>query len=309
MKAVFGLPTQLLKINAIDLECYLLENATRVIGKNKLEKSLGLDSKNENSLLEFVTIISKYTSVSDNIIAVLQTPISFEVKLEDGSEKVVSGYPSSLLIPLCTSIVKAKNGGFLSVNQLKTAKTAEKILKPLETKLVNYLIDEVTGFTFFKENAKEQFKNYFLKIKNDAAFEWMVTFTDVFYEDLFLFMTSNWHDLRYNPSRMADFIYSLIYLRIDDKILDELRNTKPKRSYVSKNGGFLNREHSKLQVFNQTIQAFLQEASFERSEFMQLLIKNYPKNTLRENLIFVENEAESLTFFNEKLKKGLLIQK
>ncbi len=309
MKALYGSPSQLLKINSVDLECYILDDYTRIIGTNKLEKAFGLDSKSNNSLFNFILNISRYSNVSDEIISVLQTPILFDVLLDDDTEKTISGYNSSLLFPICNCIVKANSAGFLSVTQLKTAKTADKILKGLETKLLSNWIDQVTGFTFFKENAKAQFRNYLLKIKNDAAFEWVVTFTDVFYEDLFVFIESSWRDLSYNPSKMADFLYSLIFLRINDKILDDLRTTKPKRSYVNKNGVLLNREHPSLQQYNQNINSFLIESDFERSEFMQLLIKNYPKNTLRENIVFFEFESENLTLFNEKLKIGLTITK
>jgi P63C domain len=309
MKVIYGSPSQLLKINSVDLECYILNDNSRILGKNKLEKALGLDSKSENSLFDFISNIARFSSVSEEIMLVLQTPISFQIFLEDETEKTLLGFNSSVLIALCNCIVKAKIAGFLAVNQLKTAKVAEKVLKGLENKLLHNLIDEASGFTFFKENAKEQFKNYFLKINNDHAFEWVVTFTDSFYEDLFVFMESSWEDLRYNPSKMADFMYSLIFLRIDDKILDDLRTTKPKRSYVNKNGILLNREHPKLQQYNQSLQSFLVESQFERSEFMQLLIKNYPKNTLRENLVFQEFENENLTLFNEKLKIGLMVKK
>jgi P63C domain len=309
MKVIYGSPSQVLKINSVDLECYILEDTSYVLGKNKLEKALGLDSKSENSLLDLISSIAMYSSVSNETMLVLQTPISFKILFDDTTEKNLLGFNASVLIAVCNCITKAKTAGFLSVNQLKTAKVADKILKGLENKLLHNLIDEATGFTFFKENAKEQFKNYFLKIKNDAAFEWVVTFTDSFYEDLFVFMESSWHDLRYNPSKMADFIYSLIFLRIDAKILEDLRTTKPKRSYVNKNGVLLNREQPKLQQYNQSLQSFLVESAFERSEFMQLLIKNYPKNTLRENLVFQEIETENLTLFNEKLKIGLMLKK
>jgi hypothetical protein len=308
MKVLHGSPSEVLKINSIDVECYIFEDMSRILGKTKLEKTFGLDTKTENSLFDFISNIARFSNVSDEIILVLQTPISFQILLEDATEKTLLGFNASVLIPVCNCIIKAKTAGFLSVNQLKTAKVAEKILKGLENKLLHNLIDEATGFTFFKENAKEQFKNYFLKIKNDNAFEWIVTFTDTFYEDMFSFMKSNWQDLQANPSKMADFIYSLIFLRIDDKILDELRSIKPKRSYVNKNGFLLNREHPKLQQYNQSLQLFLKESGFERSEFMQLLIKNYPKNTLRENLIFHETETENLTVFNEKLKIGLMVK-
>ncbi len=309
MRALFGSPTQLLKINSVELECYFLDNNLRVIGKKKLDKILGFDPKLENSLLDFLTFISKSSPVSDEIFDFIKNPISFLCVIEDETEKAILGYNAAVLLPLCNCIIKAKSAGYISLSQLKIAKIVEKILKGLELKYLINCIDEVTGFTFFKENSKVQLRDYFLKTKNDPAFEWVVTFTDVFYENTFLFIESNWQDMRSNPSKIADFIYIVLFLRIDEKILTDLRTQRPKRSYVNKNGILLNREHPKLQDYNQSLQALIKESGYVRSEFMQLLIKNYPKNTLRENLIFETIEAESLTLFNEKLKIGLTVKK
>lgn len=304
-KAIFGSLSQKLELQNFELDCYVLDDLTRVVGKLKFEKILGLDSKSKTGLYDFLLSLNKYIPVPDALLKKVSSPIFFKILSNDETVNAESGYPSGVMLEVCLILLKAKGEGYLAVNQLKIGKNSEKILKFLNNKNINCLIDTASGFNFFKEKTKENFKNYLLKQKDDPAFEWVTTFTDEFYEGIFVFTQTNWQEFRKNPIKLADFVYNTIFMRIDDKTLEVIRATKPKRSYVNKNGFLLNREYPKLQIFNQTLHSFFIESNYERSEFIQIVIKNYPKNTLRENITFVEEPVENLSLFNEKLQIGL----
>jgi hypothetical protein len=304
-KAIFGSISQKLELHNFELDCYILDDLTRVVGKSKFEKALGLDSKSKTGLYDFLLSLNKYIPIADALLNKVSNPICFKMLSNDETLIAETGYPSEVFLDVCLILLKAKNEGYLAVNQLKIGKNSEKILIFLNNKNINCLIDTASGFNFFKEKTKEKFKNSLLRQKEDTAFEWVITFTDEFYEGVFVFTQTNWQEFRKSPIKLADFIYNTIFMRIDDKILDQVRVLKPKRSYVNKNGFLLNREHPKLQIFNQTLQSFFIESNYERSEFMQIVIKNFPKNTLRENLTFIEEPLESLSLFNEKLQIGL----
>lgn len=305
----FGSYTTFIKIESIELTCFVLEDYTRIISKNSFEKIVGIDPKIETGLFNFFRILSQTIHIPELFLEKLQNPILFEVAFEAEQSKKMLGYESSFLVEMCQVLIAQKKMGNPPKNFSKFIKTAQKINQFFENKRINNLIDEATGFIFFKEKAKNNLSNYFLKINNDLAFEWVITFADTFYEGIFRFMNSSWFEMKQNPSKIADFLYSSIFLRIDDKILIDLKNSKPKRAYVNQNGILLNREHPKLQLYNQGLLDFLEISNFERSEFMQLIIKNYPKITSRENLVFEEIQPENLTVFNEKLKIGLSITK
>lgn len=303
--AVFGSINQKLVLCTYELDCYVLDDMTRVVAKTKFEKVLGMESKFKKGIIDFLLVLNNNILVSEKILQEVSNPISFLVLDDAQTPTVVLGYNSDLFIVICELIQKAKNEGLLTANQIKQAKISEKILKSLDKKNINSLIDSASGFTFFKETTKENFKNYLLKQKQDTCFEWVVTFSDDFYEEIFVFLNTSWQVFRKAPFILADFIYNSIFMRIDDKTLIEIRSSKPKRSYVNKNGVLLNREHPTIQIFNHILQSFLIESNYERSEFMQLLIKNYPKNTLRESITFNEIQTENLTLFNEKLQIGM----
>jgi hypothetical protein len=303
----FGLPTKKLKLGTIELETYVLDDYIRVVEKNKLEKALGKEGKSEQWLLDFFVSIKNYVVLSDEFVETLTYPIAFTHTNDDGKQKSYLGYNALFFIEIITTIAKAKNAGYLSLNQLKTGKVADKIIAYLENRFIKNLIDEATGFSFYKENAKEKFKDFFVKHKSETAFEWITTFTDAFYEDVFTFLDTSWVDLRNNPAKIAEFIHSTIFLRIDEKTLDVLRKTKPKRNYLNTFGIPINRENPKLKEFNSNIQSFFKEAIYNRTFFMELLIKTYPKNPERGAIIFtIEIQNQKLSSFDEKLKTGLL---
>ena len=303
----FGIPTKKLKLRTIELDVYVLDDYIRVVEKNKLEKALGKEGKSEQWLLDFFVSIKSYVVLSDEFVEALTYPIAFIHTNEEGKQKSYLGYNALFFIEIITTIAKAKKSGYLSLNQLKTGKVADKIITFLENRFIKNLIDEATGFSFYKENAKEKLKDFFLKHKSDTAFEWIKTFSDAFYEDVFTYLEMSWVELKNNPVKIADFIYSTIFLRIDNKTLEVLRKTKPKRSYLNTYGVPINRENPKLKEFNSTIQSFFKEAIYTRTFFMELLIKTYPKNPEREAIIFtIEFENQKLSSFDEKLKIGLV---
>ncbi len=305
LTAIFSSIDHKLLLQNFELDCHILEDLTRVVGKSKFEKILGYDYKSQTGLFHFLESLNKYIPVSEVLLQKINNPLTFLILDEDQKQISVIGYEPEIFLEICYLISAAKKEGFLSVTQLKGGTNIEKILKFLVNKNINCLIDTVSGFTFFKEKTKENFKNYLLKQREDAAFEWVITFTDEFYESVFVFTQTNWQLFRKMPIKLADFIYYSIFMRIDDKTLDQIRGLQPKRSYVNKNGFLLNREHPNLQAYIQTLQSYFTESNYERSEFMQILIKNYPKNTLRENIIFEEQPYESLSLFNAKLQIGL----
>ena len=204
------MPTKKLKLGTIELDTYVLDDYIHVIEKNKLEKALGKEGKSEQWLLDFFVSIKNYVVLSDEFVETLTYPIAFTCKRRRKTEKLFR-LQRTFFIEIITTIAKAKNAGYLSLNQLKTGKVADKIIAFLENRFIKNLIDEATGFSFYKENAKEKFKDFFLKHKSDPAFEWIKTFSDAFYEDLFTYLEMSWVDLKNNPVKMADFIYSTIF--------------------------------------------------------------------------------------------------
>ena len=152
-------------------EVFVLENNQRVISIKSIQKGLGYEGKNENWLFEFLKGINIYMPISTELIDAYKKPIkihnpNYNQKLYAIAE---SAFQGSLQL-----IVKAKDEGFLNINQIKFSKEAKLLLEDENSSNLRKLINNATGFTLFKENSLA--KMILSLQNNDLAFVWMKTF-------------------------------------------------------------------------------------------------------------------------------------
>lgn len=305
----FGSNQLPLKIDSVYLPCYLLDNNQRVFTKNGIQKALGYDGKSEDWLLDLLTSIDKFSPISDDCISKYQTPILI-ANTRNEEEFIIENYDCFLFITICKIIINAKNDGYLSVNQLRYAKNAETILETISSENIVQLIDEATGFVFFKEQSKEFLQQFLIEKLNDTAFLWVKTLPDAFFEILFYLNQLDWKDLKENPLILGKIIHEVVFSRQTDEIIQELRAKKPKRSYKRKHNNLQDNEHPALKEFVSNCLSLMKASGYQWNIFLQFLNKSYPKNTnyttkfplLKEEYNLVE---EPVSFFNSILLKGV----
>lgn len=306
---LYGSPSKKLKINSMELECYILDDNSRVISKKSLQKALGYDGKSADWLVGFLNGIGRFAYFPEELLFAIDNPIAFE-NYKDDISIVDKGYTLPIVDVICHFIINAKEDGYLNLGQLKIAKAAEKISNAGNTIALEHQIDEATGYTFFKENAKERFKDFFLNTDPNPVYEWAKTFSDHFFQGLFDYFSINWIQLKNNPQKPAQFVYDTVFKRIPDDVWANLQQTKPKRSYRKKNGGIQNAEHPQLKQYTDALLALLKASGNSEHIFMQLLNRTFPEQPDRVEIDFSEVKIAritpfSLTAFDEKLKKSL----
>lgn len=290
------------------LRCYILENMERVFTINSIQKALGYDGKSENWLTEFLTTINKFIPIYTELITRFNN-FSLAINLFETQKLPIKTIESKFLLEACIAILKAKNEGFLNVSQLKYSKAATAILENIGNSNINDLIDEATGFNLFKKNSVTQIIQYLQNQVQDSAYEWLSTVPDEFIESLMLMNESNWTDINKNRSILAKIINDIIYSRIDNNLLEEMRVLKPKRDYKRKNNLKQDTEHPKLKEYITAIQSLIKASVNNWNIFIQLINKAYPKQKNRTVINYPENKEnlyESESNFNEKLKMVLL---
>lgn len=305
----FGSEQLPLKIGSLSLPCYLLDNNQRVFTKTGIQKALGYDGKFEDWLLDLMTSIDKFSPIAEDIITKYQNPILISIN-RNGVESIIENCDCLLFIALCKIIINAKNDGFLNVNQLRFAKNAETILETVSNDNIIQLIDEATGFVFFKEQSKDYLQKFLVEIGNDTTLLWVKTFPDSFFEILFYLNQLDWKDLNDNPLVIGKIIYEVVFSRQTDETIQELRKNKPKRTYKRKNNNLQENEHPSLKEFISNCQSLLKASGYQWTIFMQFLNKSYPKNTnyiikfpiLKEE---IKPIVEPVSFFNSILIKGV----
>ena len=298
LEIAFGNEKRPLKINGLEISCFILSNNQHIVTKNAVQKLFGYEGKSENWLRDLLIHINKFTVVSESITQ-LENSVIF--KSEFSTKSV--GIDSILFIEICQSISMAKKEGFLSISQLKCAKAAEKILTALNTDNINLHIDEAAGFNFYKENAIECLSKFLTTAFNDNAFEWIKSFPENFVWKILQVNKLDWSDMRDDPQIPGKIFHEIIFTRISNELLQELRTIRPKRTYKRKNLLSQDNQHPKLKEYVAELQLMLTTTAENWNIFLQLLNRAYPKDTdFPKFPQLQENTNEDLSTFNKILK-------
>lgn len=305
--AAFGSESQKLKIGAFTFSCYLLENGRRLFLKNSVQKAFGYEGKSENWLFEFLMHINRLTPVEPVILEALSKDVAFYVKSGDGFQKK-TGMSPNLLIEACRAIVSANSDGFLYMSEVKFAKAAQDILDSIADSDIEKLIDYTTGYELYKQNHKDALSRFMVGSGNTYG-NWIKSFPDSFFQNIFAFKGWNWKKLVENPDMVAHYFNDLIFSRIEDALFDTLQASKPKMQYRKKNSPEQYLENPDLKAYIQTIAAFLRAADGNQAIFEQLLSKSFPvKRNLAVSSVkkdTVINTGVKFSAFTDSMAKAL----
>ena len=290
-----------LKLAGKSFDVFVLKNNLRVISIKSIQKALGYDGKNENWIFEFLKGINNYLPISTEILDAYQNPL----KIYNSQKQ--RAIVSNIFVETLHLIVKAKEEGFLNINQIKFSKEAQKILEDENASNIKKSINQSTGFTLFNENILDKI---ILNLQNnDLAFVWIKTFPNDFFELLMEMKNINWRNLNDNQIILGEIINEIVFSRIENPLLEELRDLKPKRTYKRKNSKYQDLEHPKLKQHLAILTSLIKVAGNNWNIFTQLLNKSFPeqKNQLSKKIKINESQKiKPLSPFDEKLLKSLL---
>ena len=311
IKTVFGTIERPLRIGNSIFECYILENKLRVISIESIQKSFGYDGQFKNWFLGLLNDINIYFPISTEILEAFKNPIKAEIQNKIGQNITVLSIDAKQIISVCKIIVKVKNEGLLSPNQVKIGKTAQLILDNTENSNINILIDEASGFNIYKIQVVEKCINSLKTKQTETPSDWIKTFPIPFLECLLEMNALEWTNIDQNPEMMGNIINEVVFSRIDDVHLEDLCQLKPKRAYRRKNGLKQELEHPELKKQIAAIESLAKAAGYQWNIFIQLLNKAYPKqkNRIKSLCPTFENKKNiPLSDFNAFLMKTLTIK-
>ena len=303
----FGSEKLPLRISKIELPCFILSNKQHVITKHGMQKALGYDGKSETWLIDFLKDIHKFNPLAAELLSSIEKPILFEIKRRDGLNYSIEGIDPIAFLEACKAISIAKKDGYLNISQLRFAKSVDTILSAANESNIHDLIDVATGFEFFKENAKEQLQRFLVQNTADTSFQWVKTFPDEFFEALFGMQETDWIGSNQKPQGIGKTIYEVVFSRIPNDLLEELRTSKPKRTYKRKGDKVQDTQHPKLKEYTISILSLLKASGYNWNIFQQLLNRAHPKNSSFSTkfLQFPEDPGKpnELSAFNQTLLK------
>lgn len=226
--AICGSADQPLCIGDIEIECYVLEDGTRVLTQASFLSSLGRhrrakSSRGRNADLPPVLQGKAIEPYISETIREKAKPITFAPPTGGRA----SGYNAELLPGVCEAYLKAREAGLLSKPQERTAAQAEIIMRGLATVGIIALVDEATGYQ--EVRARDALAKILEEFIDKELQVYVQTFPPDFYAEMFRLRGLNYPpESMQTPRYFGHLTNDVVYKRLAPGVLKELQKVTPK---------------------------------------------------------------------------------
>ena len=222
LTAIAGAADRPLVIGEVEIQCYVLEDETRVLSQRGLTEGIGLAPRAGSRLPRLMDSKSIKPFISNGLRLGLESPIVFKNPVGGG---VAFGYPATLLVDLCKAILKSRDAGALRTNQAHVAKRSDLLIQGLATVGIIALVDEATGYQEVRE--KRALATILERFIAREWQPWTKTFPLEFYEQIC--RLKDWPSVNAinRPSVIGKYTNDFVYERLAPGVLDELRRKNP----------------------------------------------------------------------------------
>ncbi|MEY1556893.1 P63C domain-containing protein [Yoonia sp. R2331] len=230
-EALYGSPDKPLNVGGKEIQCFVLEDETRVLSQATFLEALGRHRKanvrNEGGDDRLPAILqgkSINPFITQELIDQSQ-PVRFQM----ATGGIASGYRAEILPMICEVYLKARDAGVLPANQKHVAAQAEILMRALAHVGIIALVDEATGFQDVRaRNALNEILEQFIA---EELRKWAKTFPDEFYRQMFRLRDWEWkpQSVRKRPGVVGKYTNDLVYERLAPGVLNELRSKNPRQ--------------------------------------------------------------------------------
>lgn len=282
LRAKYGSDRTPLKFGELEIQCYVLDNGTRVLSGRGMQKALGSTSTSGAWLTKFVNngpLSPLFDTGTNSIKDRINNPIRFIRNNAGGSQLATNGYEATLLIDICSVIIDENRTG--NFNDLELVKCADIIIRSVAKVGIIALIDEATGYNKEKTRAKDELQKYLSSFLREEAARWVKTFPDSFFEDIYKMKNWTWQNTSKRPGVVGRIIGDIVYDRIGPCIHAELERINPK----NERGNRSSKHHQhltdvgkiKLGEHLATLHGLAIVSDYRWEKFMAYVDKTYPK--------------------------------
>ncbi len=228
LATVSGSPDRPLVIGDVEIECYVLEDGTRVISQTGMLTALGRSQRtnvkpsDDTSLPPILRAQALRAFISDRLIEEAQ-PIRFT---RPGGG-ILNGYRAEVLPQVCEAWLAARADGVLTKSQAPIARAAEIIVRGLARVGIIALVDEATGYQDIR--ARDALAKILEAYVADELQPWVKTFDVDWYKEMFRL-----RDIPFDPSSVKRPPYfghltnNIVYKRLAPGVFDELKTQRAK---------------------------------------------------------------------------------
>lgn len=227
LNVIAGAPDKPLVVGDIEIQCYVLEDETRVLTQAGFLEALGRHRKanvRKEGLKERIPPILQGKSINQfisNDILWKSQPIRFRTQ----KGMIASGYRAELLPAVCEIYLLARDQGVLPKNQQHVAKQADILIRALAQVGIVALVDEATGYQRIREeNALATILEHLIDKELNP---WTQTFPFEFYEQICRLKDWPTANAIKRPSIIGTYTNDFVYDRLAPGVLAELKRKNP----------------------------------------------------------------------------------
>ena len=280
-KVIAGAPDRPLIIGDIEIQCYVLEDETRVLSQRGLQSALGMGlggariagARRIGQLVGYIE--SKDIDVND-LPARAEAAIEFQ---PPGGGRTALATPAVLLVDLCKLILEARDAGVLHPRQSHIAVQADILIRGLATVGIIALVDEATGYQDIR--AQRYLATILEAFIAKELQPWTRTFPYEFYQLLYKLRGWPGPDGNKRTPQVGKDTNDIVYERLAPGVLDELRRLTPKTPAGNRSHRFFqwftpDHGHPKLKEHLAAVMALMRAAP-NWTVFRRLLNRAFPK--------------------------------
>lgn len=226
--AVCGSPDSPLVIGDTEIECYVLDDGTRVLTQAAFLQAFGrsrtVRRTNDDGLPPMVQGKALRPYISEGLVE-RATPILFN---KPGGGRA-HGYDARLLPDVCDAFLAARAAGALPQNQHKIAEQAELLMRGLARVGIIALVDEATGYQDVR--TKDALAKILEQFIDEELQPYLTTFPPEFYKEMFRLRGIE-YDVRAlsgkRPRYFGHLTNNAVYRRLAPGVLEELKRVQEK---------------------------------------------------------------------------------
>ncbi|NUY81346.1 hypothetical protein HUK80_10595 [Flavobacterium sp. MAH-1] len=289
----------------IGLQPYVLDDLSLVLTKKSINRYFGHTGKSD-WLNEYMHGFTRFGIGATGLLEQLSNPILFQVVKKDGFPTIEEAYSVRTLLDSCEFILFAKKEGFLSVIELRIAALAENILSAHRKEPFEHQITEITGLNHLKWKASQRIFDVLQEKQKEKAHVWIRGLNDNFWDFLLDQLQTDWKEIAQNPIPAANFIHEWVFGRLPEDLMEELRQSAPKRTYRSRKQP-QRIEKSGLSAYLHALIGLYGVSGQNLSILGQLLDKSHP---LRRSVVLPDpTEKPELPTFAKQLQEAMFVKK
>jgi hypothetical protein len=226
--AICGSPDQPLRVGDVEIECYVLDDGTRVLTQATFLQALGRHRRanvrrERNAELPSILQGKAINPFITDTVRAKGRPITF--KLPTGGR--ASGYNAELLPQDCDVYLKAREAKALPYQQEHIARQAEIIMRGLATVGIIALVDEATGYQ--EVRARDALAKVLEAFVAKELQAYIKTFPPEFYREMFRLRGLDYRaGTVKRPQYFGNLTNDIIYKRLAPGVLDELKRVTPR---------------------------------------------------------------------------------